>query len=88
MEDLESHKVGITVSPQTHSQIVTTVKDKSFIVEVDLSKITIEDAGNHEFEVTLNDDGPQPKFDAYYSFTVSIDFIEMPMEELQELQEI
>jgi hypothetical protein len=40
------------------------------------------------FEVVLNDDGPQPKFDSEYSFTVTIDYIEMPMEELKELEEL
>lgn len=40
------------------------------------------------FEVVLNDDGPQPKFDSEYSFTVTIDYIEMPMEELKDLEEL
>lgn len=88
VKDPEGHNIGITVSPESHSNIVITVDDESFRVDVDLSKVTIEDAGTHEFEVALSDDGPQPKFDSDYSFIVTIDYIEMPLEELQELQEL
>ena len=76
------------MSPDSQSKIAITVDDESFRVDIDLSSVTNEDVGTYEFEVVLNDDGPQPKFDSDYSFTVTIDYIEMPMEELQELQEL
>jgi hypothetical protein len=47
-----------------------------------------EDAGIHSFEVILSDDGPEPKFEADYSFSVSIDYTLMPQEEMSEYLEI
>jgi hypothetical protein len=38
--------------------------------------------------VTLSDTGPQPQVPNEYSFFFNIDYIEMPEEELKELQEI
>ena len=48
----------------------------------------MEDAGSYQIMVTLNDNGPQPKFDTEISFTIEIEYTPMPLEDLQELLEM
>ena len=47
--------------------------------------LSIEDAGQHEIEITLKDNGPSPKFDNKVLFMVGIEYISMDPLEKQEL---
>jgi hypothetical protein len=40
-----------------------TINRDSFSLEIDQQLLRIGDAGQHEIEITLKDDGPMPKFD-------------------------
>jgi hypothetical protein len=53
----------------------------SFSLQIDQLLLSLEDAGEHEIEITLNDDGPMPKFDNKVSFKVAIEYHSMdPLE--------
>ena len=59
------------------------VKSDYFIIELDQQ--SVEKSGSHEILVSLDDDGPPPKFPNEYSFFFHVDYEEMPYEELEVL---
>jgi hypothetical protein len=50
--------------------------------------LTIDDAGSHEIEIILSDDGPSPKFDNVVTFSLEIEYVPMDEEALKELLEL
>jgi hypothetical protein len=58
-----------------------TLNIDSFSLQIDQLLLGLEDAGEHEIKITLNDDGPMPKFDNKVSFMVVIEYNSMdPLE--------
>lgn len=51
-----------------------------------IDKSLITAASSNLITITLNDDGPSPKFDNVVSFNIVIEYTEMSTEELTEVQ--
>jgi hypothetical protein len=87
--DPDGHAISIKATGyEKINGLVFTLSKDSFSIKIDLQKLTIDDAGNHEIKITLSDDGPSPKFDNVVAFSLEIKYVPMDDEALKMLLEL
>jgi hypothetical protein len=80
--DAEGNAISIAASGyQAIKGATMTINSDSFTLQIDQSLTSVTDAGQHEIDIILKDDGPMPKFDNKVAFMVGIEYILMdPLE--------